>query len=328
MKARICCLLALLASVGCDPAAEIGTASDDLSEGHDKIVPGLERHLALASPPPFNNAHWLARIAAAAYRDDAGACSELRPLGIDCQRDVKFLAQDDLRAIYVATPEVRVLAFRGSDNLNNWVFTNTNIGMGKYSPVGWVHNGAALAARRFWYEQIRWLVLSDYDPDTKEAPLYVVGHSLGGWLATFSLMQALYSGCLYPAAGCEMYPEVDVTALYTFGSPRPGDAAFAEDIARLAGWRNTRIYRFVNDDDVAAWLPNTGGYRHLGLPLPDPRFADERWSLVHLGAPGQFGYEKWLATDGKNGIAEHDKLEYRTKLAVLARDWKKYIALP
>src|SRR5262249_54451343 len=78
-------------------------------------------------------------------------------------------------------------------------------------------------------------------------PVWLTGHSLGAALATLAAARW--------AAGHR------VQGLYTFGSPRVGNAAFA---ATVPG----PCYRFVNNNDVVTRLPPPGlfaGYRHVGV---------------------------------------------------------------
>lgn len=75
-------------------------------------------------------------------------------------------------------------------------------------------------------------------PDT---PLYFTGHSLGGALATL----AAYKTLTYRS-------EVQMTALYTFGSPRAVHLPLAEAINKeLVG----KIHRVVNYTDVVSRVP-------------------------------------------------------------------------
>ena len=89
---------------------------------------------------------------------------------------------------------------------------------------GKVHRGFHGALARVW---------SHIEPslDALDVPVLYTGHSLGGALATL--------------AAARRAPET----LYTFGSPRVGNAEFA---ATLSG---TVIYRYVNCCDIVAYLP-------------------------------------------------------------------------
>ncbi|KAL6762402.1 Alpha/Beta hydrolase protein [Haematococcus lacustris] len=80
--------------------------------------------------------------------------------------------------------------------------------------------------------------------------LWVTGHSLGGAMATLTALGLKRQG--YNVAG-----------LYTFGSPRVGNAGFSRLFRDAGLW--TRSYRFVNEDDAVPQVPLTVmGYAHVG----------------------------------------------------------------
>lgn len=82
--------------------------------------------------------------------------------------------------------------------------------------------------------------------------IYLTGHSLGGALATLAAFDAAATEF---ASG-----QVEGLTLYTYGSPRVGNGAFASsfDAAVPDAWRVT------NANDVIARIPRAIGYRHIG----------------------------------------------------------------
>ena len=87
-------------------------------------------------------------------------------------------------------------------------------------------------------------------------PLFVTGHSLGGALAVITALALVESG-------------VAVEAVFTFGMPRPGNAAFA---ARYETTLGARTYRLVYGDDLVPTVaPSALGFRHVGRLLRCPR---------------------------------------------------------
>lgn len=86
--------------------------------------------------------------------------------------------------------------------------------------------------------------------------LFITGHSLGGALATLALNEVLLDPNLIPA-------NVDV-AVYTYGTPRVGNAAFAEKVFEESRKRHIPYYRFVHRQDGVARV-QVPGYAHLGL---------------------------------------------------------------
>ncbi|NJO41805.1 MAG: lipase family protein [Cyanobacteria bacterium CRU_2_1] len=102
-----------------------------------------------------------------------------------------------------------------------------------------------------YYPNVRWfgsLGISDVLHNLpKNITLYVTGHSLGGALATLAAFHAK-----------EYHSDVQ---LYTFGSPRVVNQAFAQKInQRLVG----QIYRVVNHVDIVPRIPALFGYHHVG----------------------------------------------------------------
>ena len=114
--------------------------------------------------------------------------------------------------------------------------------------------------------------------------VYFSGHGLGGAVATLAaatLAMRLRSGSLGP-----LPPGIRV-GLYTFGSPRVGDAAFARAFNRaLTDASALRppaprapppldVYRHVYENDVVPTLPSARmGYKHVGAP---PRRGAAPW---------------------------------------------------
>ena len=79
-------------------------------------------------------------------------------------------------------------------------------------------------------------------------PVWFTGHSLGAAIATLAAARA-----------------DRIQGLYTYGSPRVGDVAFAQAFSRkFAGMGGERHFRFVHDNDVVTVVPPNGLYRHVG----------------------------------------------------------------
>ena len=112
-----------------------------------------------------------------------------------------------------------------------------------------------------------------------EGPVFYAGHSLGAALATLAAFRRA------PAA------------VYTYGSPRVGDASFAAAVEKLP------LYRVVDDADLVATVPPEAlGFRHAGE--------------LHRIAPGtgplQFSplaWLQWLIGPPKR-LADHAPINY------------------
>lgn len=185
------------------------------------------------APPPFRpdlaafdrgNALWLAELSRWIYRDQ-GRAAALQPVAL---REVWFLDRRGTQCGLV-TPVTgapfTVLAFRGTNELRDWL-VNLRALPRRWPRGGLVHRGFLQALLQVWRplrQQLRQCT----------GPLFVTGHSLGGALATL--------------AGAVLGPR----AIYTFGAPRVGDAAFGATV-------QAPLYRVVNRRDVVPRLPTQG----------------------------------------------------------------------
>jgi pimeloyl-ACP methyl ester carboxylesterase len=137
-----------------------------------------------------------------------------------------------------------VLSVRGSQNILNWL-TNVDFGFEDCDFVDdcKVHNGFARAWDEL-YDQAKVAVTAAMT----EHPgfrLMVVGHSLGGAVATIGATYLRRDGF--------------ASDIYTYGSPRVGNAAFVDFITAQAG-AEFRVTHTV--DPVPRLPPVVFGYRH------------------------------------------------------------------
>ena len=128
-----------------------------------------------------------------------------------------------------------VLVFRGTTGIDGW-FSNFNVVQTPWDEGGLVHSGFMYDFLQIW-DEIEAAI------SALDIPVFYTGHSLGGAFATL--------------AASKRPPE----AVYGFGSPRVGDAAFADSLSRI------RLYRVVNNQDIFATVPGSGipfDYSHAG----------------------------------------------------------------
>lgn len=174
------------------------------------------------------NALYLAHAADIAYHRSPAAAAMER-LGLETlsfrnklTRTRGFLGVCDTHA---------VLAFRGTDpiTLPNWVTDVVVRLVEREHYDGRVHLGFSSVLKRTWGEVAHVLEAVD------GKPIFLTGHSMGGALAVLS--------------ACRM-AKVDrpPAAVYTFGSPRIGDAAFCEGYS-------IPTYRIVNRLDIVPEMP-------------------------------------------------------------------------
>ncbi|KAI9844580.1 MAG: hypothetical protein M1838_002145 [Thelocarpon superellum] len=150
---------------------------------------------------------------------------------------------------YVAIDQTRqliVVAFRGTQAIQNFIDDNAFIKLPflEMCLTCLVHRGFLNS----WLE-IRDQVLGAVSSAKSQHPtfeLVVVGHSLGGAIASL--------------AAAELRKEGNTAALYTYGSPRVGNAPFADLVTDQAGGN----YRVTHTDDIVPRLPPISfDYAHI-----------------------------------------------------------------
>ncbi|MDX1521213.1 MAG: lipase family protein [Anaerolineae bacterium] len=148
----------------------------------------------------------------------------------------------------VAFDKALVIGFRGSEEtgISDWItdlkFIKKNFPFAPKSSGLKVHAGFIEA-----YSSVRDAVLEAVKNSEYEE-VYCTGHSLGGALAAICALDITY-----------VAPDKKVT-VYTFGSPKVGNAAFAE----LYHERVPNTIRVVNGSDGVPKVP-PGNYHHVGI---------------------------------------------------------------
>jgi hypothetical protein len=178
-------------------------------------------------------------------------------------------------AVVVGGRNATVVAFAGTDPLkiNDWI---TDFRASR-SPND-LHMGFEKAIERIW-PRVKAAIAAR---PAAEKDLFFTGHSLGGALAIIAAHRALRDSDL----------EVRATAVYTFGSPRPGGGAFFESYTPALG---DVTYRLVHGTDLVATVPPSanGLFRHVGR-------------CVQCGSGCQFDRQTpvFLASDDKPAFVE------------------------
>lgn len=135
----------------------------------------------------------------------------------------------------------QVLALSGQAQLPSWLVALSNPDDIKtdadilLTDEG-IHHGFDTALDQVWSDKsvISEPIMSVL-ASQRDLPLWLTGHSLGAALATVAAARLKRSG-------------VQVQGLYTFGSPRVGNAVFANTVP-------TPCFRFVNNTDLVTHLP-------------------------------------------------------------------------
>lgn len=173
--------------------------------------------------------------------------------------------------------ELIVVAFRGTEpfNAQDWC-SDFDVSWYKFPKVGKVHAGflkaLGLQKNRGWpkdidqdpnrpavaYYYIR-TVLRQLLKDNSKAKFMVTGHSLGGALAI-----------LFPSV-LAIHNELDlldrIEAVYTFGQPRAGNAAFGNFVLNIFQRHDVKYIRFVYCNDMVPRVPYDDSgllFRHFG----------------------------------------------------------------
>lgn len=185
------------------------------------------------------NAWWLAESSLLAYSDDDFAADCFARAGLAGLRAFHGATTD----CFVAhNDEFAIVAFRGTEvgDYRDFI-TDLKIRLVASGGAGRVHQGFRDALDEVWEtKKLRLHLEALRNSGTAPRAIWFAGHSLGAALATLA------------AARLE-----GTQGLYTFGSPRVGDAEFS---ARFA----VKAYRVVNNNDFIPRLPPSPPYDHVG----------------------------------------------------------------
>ena len=144
------------------------------------------------------------------------------------------------------------LIFRGTITTTEWI-RNFGISLSTYlvHSHGKVHDGFLQS-----YYLIRQKLIETIEKLDGKTQLFVAGHSLGAALATLSVPDI------------EDNSTLKVRSIYLYGSPRVGDATFAQAYNKSFAKRS---YRIVNTSDIVTSIP---------LPAPIARLVGGYFSHV------------------------------------------------
>lgn len=262
------------------------------------------------------NAWWLAEASLLVYEDQATVTTVVRnsPLAQQGYQLEWLGSAENNRGMVLRNDQALIVIFRGTrielhslqdvaeitllqqdDLLIDSQFLPTG-----YEKGGQVHSGFLKA-----FKEVRGQLDELVRNRKPGQALWLTGHSLGGALATLSASHVSRQA---------------VQGLYTYGSPRVGDAAFVSLLPTQSH------YRLVHRDD---WFPNTPpellGYVHGGTLKPvlgtKPR---DQWGDFVQAANGMAAALTAMAREGKllsrdlpfnlGGLADHMPIYYATLL--------------
>ncbi len=201
----------------------------------------------------MNTASFLVSVVeVAGQNDEARIREELTSVGFLSSQLIKDTV---LHCVFAEHDSYVVLAFRGSTTMQDWL-TDLKFTQSKTKKTGLpgrVHRGFFNALNQGWPAIAA--LLQQAETDGKS--IWITGHSLGGGLAQVAALRASVEG-------------IGVAGIYTFASPKVGDAAFAKayEIAHRG-----RSFRVVNANDlvphVAPSQPAEDQFARILAPSPN-----------------------------------------------------------
>ena len=265
------------------------------------------------------NAYWMARLASVAYikKDDPkGSPDEAKILADLQQEDPKFSSvtgfpQSSSQAILVEHEDFFTMAFRGTDELIDWldnfdlVPKEVLLLVEEEKLNGYFHKGFWNATEDIWeplLKKYKEFQLEDRNKQKgfkqkKVRPLFLTGHSLGGAMATI-------------AAAKLIHQDLPFISTYTFGQPR----AMTHNTARIINGKvESRFFRFQNNNDIVTRAPaRASGYSHVGsfvyISEDKSLHNDIGWWYRFLDSVE--GVIESIPIKGLDGVEDHSMSDY------------------
>lgn len=262
----------------------------------------------------------LAKVSRLVYQDVRYIAKITRLWSIDIRNNFRFFNAHnrDTQALMFRTDECVVLAFRGTQEVRDWM-TNLNTKLRNFtirragktmlsSYKGRVHTGFFLGWAEIERDVLaqfkRWQTVDKANGVSKPLPpLLVTGHSLGGALATMAAASLHENG-------------FEIAGLYTFGQPRVGDLTFSRQLNKnLSG----KVFRFVNNNDVVPHVPPPFSlqnpfrfYGHLGAVkyFNSKGLLMVNYKAFNRAVDGFIGLVKGVFESGFDLIADHNMSYY------------------
>lgn len=245
-----------------------------------------------------NHAVWLSSVATLVYSSDDVCAQVVQRMWEMPKYRFFYEPSTDTQALAFANENFVVVAFRGTDSIEDWKtnLTATKVSLHdeeKPSRIK-VHKGfqAAFLSVRNTIEE--WVYIHGGKLQNPDKPFYITGHSLGGALAVlfFTYLTLCTSSFSLPAGPT---PKISVNGVYTFGQPRVGNRFLGRTLKTHAG---CVLQRVVNSIDI---VPLVGRGTHFG-------------QLIYFNAMGKMIREPSFMSKGsrlsklfrgKLGIAAH-----------------------
>jgi triacylglycerol lipase len=273
-----------------------------------------------ASELEMVNAWWLAEASLLAYAPAEFAIPAFEKAGLSV---IGPFTGESTQCYLARGEQHAIVAFRGTRVLKpvlNQTFTEVARGVindiwtdAKFFRVdsgqgGVVHAGFQEGLNQVWADQLK-PALDELRTNQPEMTFWFTGHSLG---AALSALAARRFG--------------DVRGLYTFGSPRVGNRAYALSYP-------IRTFRFVNNNDQIVSIPPPGPYRHFGKLIyihDDGKIVHDPslWTMVTDSVAGHWsrlrGSLRWLTTTRPPEVA-FDNITDHAPVYYAVHIWNNYI---
>jgi triacylglycerol lipase len=229
--------------------------------------------------------------------------------------DRTVFEQESTQAMIALHRELPIvlIAMRGTETRDEqrWqdIWTDLDVRQVDFGSLGQVHRGFRQALR-----QVKYLVYGKLEEiahkEGTNVELWITGHSLGGALATLlaaRMVERIENGL-----------NLELGGLYTYGSPRVGDYAFAESFTERAAALGASLMRFRHGNDAVTRIPIDTyfifDFKHVGTPV----YIDHDGSV-------SYDYDPWYGFSGS--FSDHYMTEYFGKLYEASRDpaYKYYL---
>jgi triacylglycerol lipase len=207
------------------------------------------------------NAWWLAEAATLVYDREPFVAERFRAAGLP---EVSLFDRAGTQCFVAHNERLAVVAFRGTESgarslkeIRQIVIDlddDKDFLLVPFGPGGKIHGGWGGAVAAVWEDAAGFRGLRSHLAGLAGGrALWFTGHSLGAAAATVAAVMCEQSG-------------THVSGLYTYGSPRVGDADFAASFRGFFPGDAGRDYqRFVNERDLVTRVPpEPFGYRHVG----------------------------------------------------------------
>jgi hypothetical protein len=289
--------IALLAT-GC---ASADPAGQDPGNSNEEVVAARPFVIELGHDPTglpsWSTAYATASLSRLSYSSPDEIRAGLAGMGVPGSLTVFANSSTAAQGYLVDSPQWIVLVFRGTQELDD-VLTDLDV-VRTTTAYGEVHAGFERAFRSVWNDNVAELTIGGEAPGVGLATmlrkrlsavagarpeLLLTGHSLGGALATLAAVNLAYDCAgetvLSDAqlASCGGSP-LAIHSVYTYGSPRVGDARFAALAGRLADPAHVRhMFRFTHGVDAVPSTPAAA----FGFSHPIDGSPDESKLEIHL----------------------------------------------